>query len=450
MKKPWDVITEIAGAQGRLAKEAIIVREAKAGNDELFKGLNACFNSFITYGVAKIPAWSKGKATGLNWDDFSDALALLAARKVTGNGARELVDTLISLATEVQWNNWYRLILMRDIRAGFTVDTVNRLVFGDWKNDDTWVDGVAPDYRIPVYKCQLAIDADDRPNAMTGVKQIDTKCDGNRLNIWADPIEKTVVAYSRNGLVRNNFPHIIAQFEKILPHLKEPMVFDGEVMSATFRDLMKQVQRKYDVNAKDATLHLFDWLPTSDFKDGRCTTPQNVRSATLKKFVEKHKAVLASCEFLEYETIDLDTKAGRNRLEKLREEAALAGAEGVMVKKVDAPYLCERSDKWLKIKPVIGVDLAIIDVEPGKEGKKNAHWLGNLICKGHDRGHNILVSVGMGFSNKQREEFWRDRQQLIGRVIEIEADAISTSDDTAVSGFYSLRFPRFKSFRDDK
>jgi DNA ligase 1 len=38
------------------------------------------------------------------------------------------------------------------------------------------------------------------------------------------------------------------------------MVFDGEVMSSSFQDLMRQVHRKSDVAATDAVLHLFDIL----------------------------------------------------------------------------------------------------------------------------------------------------------------------------------------------
>lgn len=469
MKKPWEIVKEIQNSKGRLNKEAIILREAQAKNDEFFAGLNYCFNSFLTFGVAKIPEHNfvsraelrryasqsnvnppEFDTEGLKWTDFQKEVDKLVNRQATGNAARQLVNDLMVRATEEQWNTWYRPILLRDIRGGFTGDTVNRLLYGEWSDDGTWVAGIAPEYRIRVYKCQLAIDSDDRPNSMHGKKQVDEKADGNRLNVWCDPVTKTVIAYSRNGLVRENFPHINAQFEKILPFLEHSMVFDGEVMSASFRDLMKQVQRKYDVDASDAIFYMFDWVPAKDFAEGYCANPQHIRSESLREFTGKHKDILTACEFLEYETIDLDTLTGQKRLSELRAEAAESGMEGVMVKNVDAPYVCDRSNKWLKIKPVISVDLEIVDTEHGKAGKKHENVLGNLICKGHDRGKDILVSVGSGFSDEQREDFWNNRKKLVGRIVEIEADAISESDQTKTTGFYSLRFPRFKSFRDDK
>ena len=46
--------------------------------------------------------------------------------------------------------------------------------------------------------------------------------------------------------------------------------------------------------------------------------------------------------------------------------------------------------------------------------------------------------------DKQREEYWSKRNQLIGQLVEIRADAKTKSKDAVA---FSLRFPRFKCFR---
>lgn len=447
MKKPWEIIAEIESDNSRLHKESVIRREALAKNDVLFAGLNLAFNAYITFGVAKIPQKNATDKTGsgLDWKTFEKSVALLVERKSTGNDARKLVEDLMSASTLVEWNGWYRRILLKDMRAGFTDGTVNRICYGDYKKEK-WVPGIAPQYRIQTYECQLAEDADNNPNAMRGKKQIDTKMDGNRMQVHVFP-GMTAEAFSRNGKELLNFPHIVDQLVSIAGQLKEPMVFDGEVMSATFQDLMRQVRRKTNVNAKDAIFYMFDWLPLADFKAGLCKTPQHKRSETLRAFYEKNAEALSACSFLEYETIDLDTKAGRDRLEELRKIAADRGAEGVMVKDPDASYQCKRSDKWLKIKPVITVDLKIADVQLGEEGKKNEHRMGNIVCEGIDKGKHILVNVSNKFTDEMREEWWKNRKKLVGRTVEIEADAITKAQNSAT---YSLRFPRFIRFRDDK
>jgi DNA ligase-1 len=60
-----------------------------------------------------------------------------------------------------------------------------------------------------------------------------------------------------------------------------------------------------------------------------------------------------------------------------------------------------------------------------------------------DDGRSILVNVGSGFTDDQREEIWRDQVSVVGQVVEVRADAITQNQD----GTYSLRFPRFLRFR---
>ena len=45
---------------------------------------------------------------------------------------------------------------------------------------------------------------------------------------------------------------------------------------------------------------------------------------------------------------------------------------------------------------------------------------------------------------EDRDKFWESRDKLIGMLVEIRADAITQSIE---GEHYSLRFPRFKSFR---
>jgi DNA ligase-1 len=72
--------------------------------------------------------------------------------------------------------------------------------------------------------------------------------------------------------------------------------------------------------------------------------------------------------------------------------------------------------------------------------------LGALVCQGTDDGKLINVNVGSGFSDDQRAEFYSNQFDVIGETVEVLCDAVSQNQD----GSYSLRFPRFVRFRDDK
>ena len=54
------------------------------------------------------------------------------------------------------------------------------------------------------------------------------------------------------------------------------------------------------------------------------------------------------------------------------------------------------------------------------------------------------LSVGSGLTDEDREKFWKEKDLLIGQMIEIRADAVTQSIE---GEHYSLRFPRFKTFR---
>ena len=96
----------------------------------------------------------------------------------------------------------------------------------------------------------------------------------------------------------------------------------------------------------------------------------------------------------------------------------------------------------LKAKPFIEVSLKIVDTEEGTG--RNVGKLGALICEGKDDGKFIKVNVGSGLSDDQRDSFWAVKDTLIGEIAEVRADAITQNQD---SDDYSLRFPRFKTFR---
>jgi DNA ligase 1 len=177
------------------------------------------------------------------------------------------------------------------------------------------------------------------------------------------------------------------------------------------------------------------------FKNGVWDKPQSFRSAITKAWVEQHASVLQHVTALDWETVDLDSEEGQTRFVELNKAAVDGGYEGVMIKDVDAPYECKRTHAWLKAKPFIEVTLSVTAVEEGTG--RNEGRLGALVCSGEDDGKDIRVNVGSGFTDDNRSTFWASRDDLIGQLVEVRADAVTQNQD----GTYSLRFPRFKTFR---
>jgi DNA ligase-1 len=219
------------------------------------------------------------------------------------------------------------------------------------------------------------------------------------------------------------------------------LVLDGEIMSSSFQDLMKQVHRKDNVEAGDAILNLFDVLPLEDFEKGIYNKTQRVRSTMVSFWVEQNKDMLPNVTALTNEEVDLDTEEGQARFTEINAKAVAGGYEGIMIKDPEAPYECKRSVAWLKLKPFIEVSLTVVGVEEGTG--KNVGKLGAFIVEGVDDGKAIRTNVGSGLTDNMRECFWEAADELIGNIVEVRADAVTQNQD----GTYSLRFPRFKGFR---
>jgi len=420
MINSWEIIKELESNNSRLFKEDII--EKNLNYKEFQEGLAMCLDPLVTFGVKQVPE-SEKNGNGLNWEDFKNSANLLIERESTGHAARDLIIDLMNLSKEDQWNNWYRRILIKDLRCGVSEKTVNNVA-----------KKMNLKFRVPVFSCMLAHDGAKHPKKIKGDCLVEYKYDGVRVVAIVKKNKATL--YSRNGKIFNNFAHIENALSK--PEYNN-IVFDGEVMSDDFQALMKQVYRKSGANTEDAYLALFDMLPLKEFNEGRSKLNSLERKQELNKL---SKTFGSEIKLVDYEIINFDNEQGQEKFSEMNKEALEKGFEGLMIKPNNNYYECKRSHAWLKIKPFIEVTLKVIDIQEGTgkhEGK-----LGAFSVEGEDDGKFFSLSVGSGLTDEQRDMYWADKDKLIGRLIEVRADAITKSIE---GEHFSLRFPRFKSFR---
>jgi DNA ligase-1 len=432
--QPQDIIEQIANTSSKNDKIDILVNAMNENLDEFFEGLTLTYDKLITFGVKKVPEKKVlFGGQGLPWAVFKDLADKLRNRELTGHDARDAIELAMGVATQDQWNGFYRRILIKDMRAGFSESSINKAA----------KKAKRPEYAIQLFECQLAHDSTKHEKKLTGKKLIEVKLDGVRV-LTIVRTDGIVTQCSRNGRPLENFGHIVDQISAVAKANPPPydLVLDGEVMSSSFQDLMTQVHRKSNVSASDAVLHLFDFVPLEDFLKGKWNKTQTERSNMLQAWVSTHKAALPHVDVLSYEEIDLDTTAGQKRYVDLNRAAVDGGYEGIMIKDPDAPYECKRTASWLKLKPFIEVTLTVIAIEEGTG--KNVGMMGALICAGNDDGKDIHVNVGGGYSDEQRQEFWDNKDEVISSLVEVRADGATQNKQ----GTWSLRFPRFRHFRD--
>ena len=420
MNDPWKIIKELESDNSRLFKEGVV--ENNLNNIDFQEGLSMCLDPLITFGVKQVPE-SGQDGDGLKWDDFKKDVDLLIEREKTGHAARDLIIDLMSSAKKDQWNDWYRRILIKDLRCGVSEKTVNNVA----KRMDL-------EFKVPIFSCMLAHDGAKHPKKIKGDCLVEYKYDGVRVIAIVKNGKATL--YSRNGKIFHNFPHIENALSK---SEYNNIVFDGEVMSDDFQALMKQVYRKSGAQTDDAYLALFDILPLKEFNEGKSKLSSIERKEELNKLSKSFENAI---KLVDYEVINFDEKDGQDKFASMNKEALEKGFEGLMIKPNDNYYECKRSHAWLKIKPFIEVTLKIIDIQEGTG--KHSGKLGAFHVEGDDDGKFFSLSVGSGLTDEEREKFWASKDKLIGRLVEIRADAITQSIE---GEHYSLRFPRFKNFR---
>lgn len=446
MSASW--IRKLNESDSRLHKEDVVKQALEAAvlgstSSQIFLGLaKATYNPYVTFGVKQIPD-TVGIVDAENpWQDFNELLLQLSQRKITGHAARDAIQEMAERFDSDEWNTFCAAVLRRDLRVGISSTTINKIC-------------KKTEYEIPIFGCQLATNSEGRPE-MKGIKRLEPKLDGVRALFCVTIFEgaAAVTCFSRNGKVFENFGHIEQQIVDKADQLRrkctvmghslfEGFVLDGEVIGNSFQELMRQARRKTDAQAEDSVLNVFDVIPLSDFRAGHWNAQLSKRMETLKA-MRPIIDTMDNVELLPHLMVDLDTAAGKDQLERYAKDNVNAGFEGIMIKNMDSPYQCKRSTDWMKWKPTITVDLEVIGVEEGTG--RNAGRLGALVCSGMDDGKEISVNVGSGFSDTDRDSYWNDSNHIIGRTAEILCDVITQNQD----GTYSLRFPRFVRFRDDK
>ena len=431
-------IRDLESSDSRIHKEKVIEKAlmaARLGSADAQCFLFNCYqayNPFYAFNVRQVP-----ETTGLTgrdnpWPRFWALLEDLRTRGISGHRARDAIQECADEFDSDEWNSLARRVLIKDLRCGVSEKTINKVVG-------------KTEYRIPVFSCQLAQDSTDQPKKMKGVKRLECKLDGVR--VLAVVSGDACTLYSRNGKEFENFPQIA---EAILDNRKAfqygrgtggHFVLDGEIVGESFQKLMKQAHRKSDAKTDNMVYHIFDILPLDALKEGHCNLQQYKRI----EWIDSAKTQLMDTDCLRIMTgldVDLDTAEGHDIMNRYAQDCVAEGFEGIMIKSLDAPYECKRSDSWMKWKPTISVDLSIVGFEEGTG--RNAGRLGAIICEGDDNDRRIYVNVGTGFSDALRDEYWTNRDHLLGHLVEVQADAVTQNQD----GTYSLRFPRFLRFRD--
>lgn len=174
----------------------------------------------------------------------------------------------------------------------------------------------------------------------------------------------------------------------------EVIAVDAKGRARPFQILMRRVGREREIEAKQqeipVKLYLFDCM----YRDGEVLMdrPNSERWQALKQIAGGIELVSRS---------ESPTPAEG---EAFLKQARAVGHEGLMAKQLDSPYTPgERGKQWLKIKPVITLDLVIVASDWGY-GQRHG-WLSNQHLAARDAETEGFLEVGKTFKGLTDDEF---------------------------------------------
>jgi DNA ligase-1 len=301
---------------------------------------------------------------------------------------------------------------------------------------------------------------------------IEYKFDGFRMSIHKTVSGDILLFTRRLENVTQQFPDVVRMVQERVKGSSfildaEAVGFDPKTKKyRPFQDVSQRIRRKYDIAVleKDLPVELavFDVL----FFEG-----EEFLEKPFKERREKLSSLFTSMPQKIILAPQLVT-ADKEKAEQFYKESLLAGNEGVMLKKLDAPYQPgSRVGTMIKLKPTMDTfDLAIIAAEWGT-GKRSG-WLTSFSVACFDEMHQELVALGkFGTGIKEKaeaaegdaitfEELTERLKPFIiatdGRevqvkptiIVEVKFEEVQSSPSYA-SGF-ALRFPRFVRLREDR
>lgn len=439
----FNALKAIQNESGTLNKQSIL--QQNASNDALKNLLYLAYNPYIQFYIKKIPKVApQGVGTyETHYVNFLDLLGKLSHREITGNAAIEAVKTFLSDCFSDE-QVWYSRVLGKDLKIGLADKGINK-VFSQL---------------IPMYEVMLAdkIDPDklDDPKIIKVLPErmtIQYKIDGYRLNIHR-PTDDEVIIRTRNGKTVSGYDEL----EESAKHLPVGYVYDGEIVapemlkwinqniisggtSEANRDFFSETMSHAFSKESDkkGVFIVFDVVPINDWIVHRCDMDYEERFHLLQRLVQPLELpnitpITSSQVFL---------KVDKNTIPKILDlfhQFISQGWEGAMIKDLDAPYQWKRTKALLKMKLMDTVDLPVMEMYEGTG--KYTNMMGGVYCdyKGNKLG------VGSGFTDEQRQKFWSDPNQIVGKTIEVAYQAETTNKH----GQKSLSFPIFKQVRNDK
>jgi len=409
MRKIIEIIESLEKTPGRLDKESILkANDSPALRFVFDTANNPLYNYYIN-------DFNDGEIYRDDIPTFKEIKQLredLINKKYIGNEAREKMRKVL-LTKDKSVNKWLTKIFKKNLVCGVSTSTINKIF----------------DNMIPTFDIGLCSQFDDKDIIEQGEWIIEPKYDGLRCIAFIDK-NYGVTFVSRNNKSMFNLGHVEKQLSDLFKKKKvNDVILDGEMYAANWNDSITILRsQKTAVDNRAIKYYVFDVITTEEWK--------KQSSIPLEKRKEKLIDIFDKAELDNVEMTPFYNVKNLSEAEKKYEILLNQKFEGAVLKNLNAEYPFGRNKAWLKWKPCETYDVEVVDYQEGTG--KNKGMLGAFICEYK----GVKIHVGSGYTDNERIMFWKDKDKMIGKTVEVKCQEV-TKDG-------SFRFPVFLKLREDK
>jgi DNA ligase-1 len=334
-------------------------------------------------------------------------------KKIRGHRALNLCGAFIE-----EYYNYEDLIiniLNKDLKCGISTKTINKV----WPN-------LIPEFNVPKAK-------DYKENLCDFHKErwyISRKLDGIRCLIFIT--ENTINAYSRDGREFFTLNKVLEELS-IKYRSMVNIVLDGELCIVNeeggedFKSIVSEIRRK-DHTIENPLFHVFDAYTIDIFHK---STKTSIPYRHTYNFLKSSLSSLEHTKVLEHQLVTSE-KAFTHHIKEIPDNW-----EGYMLRRDGSTYF-KRSNNLLKVKKFKDEEFTVLNLKKSEKfiDGVNQPCIGSLEIKYK----SSIVSVGSGLTDKQRLDWYKHPENIIGKRVTIKY--FEESKDK--NGRPSLRFPILK------
>jgi ATP-dependent DNA ligase len=441
-----NILDEISSEPGKNQKIAIL---GKYQDNELLKRVLYMANSGrVKFYIKKIPEYTR-KVEQTNTLDFViNELDHISRREVTGNDALRFLSDLLATLNP---NDAYVIerIIEKDLKIG--MDSSINKVFKNLIEDTPYMGAVSFDEKkarklfdkgAKAYSqvkmdgryCNATIKDGEvylesrqgEPTIVTGAKFLEELALLNDVVLNGELTMDFTPRYESNGIIASIIDICGKRGERTeQENSKKLSVFESK--HGNFEEALAKI--RYTV---------WDMITVDEYNAASSKTPYNTRLKNLEGVLFGNEQMLSMVSIVENREVNTFEEAMGHFKEILGRNE-----EGTILKAQTGEWKDGKPVWQIKLKLELTLDLVITGFNYGTKGTKNEHVVSSLNA---ETSCGLLKTRPQGLKEDLMKEITENQESLLGTIIEVKCSGLSFDN----TGAYSLLYPAFKHFRDDK